>query len=474
MSKEKQKSIIFVVCAILVAALVIGLNVYTRMGDNGNLLRAKTAAESENFEVSGTMMTYFYHSNYSSYVSILSYLGVDTSVSLKAQSCSYIENGTWFDYFVSVTESYVTELLAICEAAKAAGYSLADVNQADIDASIDSLKATAEAYGYSVDNYLKISMGAGVNEKDVRACLELTALASLYSNKFTEGLTYTAEEKEKYYTQHSADFNGVDYLFYTVNASDFMTKDAAGNPIGDTTGASASAKAEAEKIAAASSADEFKTLVRDYITANTTVEDVDAAVAACEQTHVVAASIATVSDWAFSAKVGDTHMTGVDGDTTFTVYYLTGESYRDESVTRNVRHILLSNELYQDSAKAEEVFAEWEAAGFTDEKFAELVTAYSYDTGSLTTAGVYENVAHGEMTNHFNAWLFDDARKVNDRDIIESDYGWHIMEYLGEGEGTAWEAHAVNAMQSEDFEAMVAVNSTGITYNYEVIYEINA
>jgi len=476
MSKEKQKSIIFVVCAILVAALVIGLNVYTRMGDNGNLLRSKTAAESENFEVSGTMMTYFYHSNYSSYASILSYLGVDTSASLKTQPCSYIENGTWFDYFVSVTENYVTDLLAICEAAHAAGYSVADVDQTNINASIDALKATAESYGYSVDNYLKMSMGAGVNEKDVRACLELTALASLYTDKFTEGLTYTAEEKEEYYSKHSADFDGVDYIAYTVNASDFMTKDAAGNPIGDTTGASASAKAEAEKIAAASSADEFKTLIREYITANTTTapENVDAAVEACEQTHVVAANIASVSEWAFSAKVGDTHMTGVEGDTTFTVYYLTGESYRDESATRNVRHILLSNEVYTDSAKAEEVFAEWEAAGFTDEKFAELVTAYSYDGGSLETAGVYENVAHGEMTNHFNAWLFDSARKTGDRDIVESDYGWHIMEYLGEGDGTAWEAHAAKAMQSEDFEAMVAVNSTGISFNYDVISEINA
>lgn len=474
MNKEKQKSLIITVCVILVAALVIGLNVYTQMGDNGSFLRTKTAAKSTNFEVDGAMMTYFYHSNYTSYASVLSYLGVDTTMSLKAQPCSYVENGTWFDYFVSLTKSYVSELLGICEAAKTAGYSLADVDQAEIDASMDALKATAESYGYTVSNYLKVTMGAGVNEKDVRKCLELTALATLYSNKFTEGLSYTDAEIEEYYNEHSADFNGVDLISYTVNASDFMTKDTNGNPVGDTSSASASAKAEAEKLAAAASADEFKSLIKAYITANTTTEDVDAAVNACVKTHVLAADIAAAADWAFSASAGDIYMTGVDGDTSYTVYCLTKPSYRDETVNRNVRHILLSNELYADSAKAEEVYAEWEAAGYSDEKFAELVTAYSYDTGSVNNAGVYENVAHGEMTNVFNAWLFDSSRKVGDHDLIETDFGWHIISYLGEGEGTAWSAQAEKNMTNEDFEDMIALHGAGVGFFDEVIYEINA
>lgn len=476
MGKQKMKSLLIALCVILVAALVIGLNVYNALGDNGTLLRNKTAAESENFEVNGTMMAYFYNSNYSSYASYLSYLGVDTSTSLKAQSCAYVENGTWFDYFVSVTKEYVNELLAICEAAHTAGLTVADVDQTEIDATIDSLKTMADAYGYSINQYLTISMGVGMNEKDVRDCLELTALATLYSNKFTEELSYTAEETEAYYAEHTADFDGVDYLAFTVNAADFMAKDTNGNPVGDTTTSSASAKEAAEKIATATSEDAFKSLVREYLTANTDSDEetVDASVEACFHRHVLAASISAVSDWAFSASAGDIHMTGVDGDTSFTVYYLTKPSYRDETVNRNVRHILFSDDIYTDATKAEEVFAEWEAAGYTDEKFAELVTAYSADEGSLSTNGVYENVAQGEMTNTFNAWLFDADRKAGDKGIVESDYGWHIMEYLGEGEGTAWAANAEKVMTNEDFEAMIADNSTGITFNDAVINEINA
>lgn len=476
MGKQKTKSLLIALCVILVAALVIGLNVYNTLGTNGTLLRSKTAAESENFEVSGTMMAYFYSSNYSTYASYLSYLGVDPNVSLKAQPCSYVENGTWFDYFVAIAKEYVTELLAICEAANAAGLTIADVDQTEIDATVDAMKTMAEAYGYSLNQYLTVSMGTGMNEQDIRDCLELTALATLYSNQFTDSLTYTADEKEAYYAEHTADFEGVDYLVFTVNAFDYMETDVNGNPVGDTTTASASAKEAAEKIAAASSEDEFKSLVREYLTANTDSDEaaVEEKVEACYQRHVLAASISAVSDWAFSASAGDTHMTGVEGDTSFGVYYLVKPSYRDETANRNVRHILFSNEQYTDSAKAEEVLAEWEAAGYTDEKFAELVTAYSYDEGSLATNGVYENVAQGEMTNHFNAWLFDASRKTGDRGIVESDYGWHIMEYLGEGEGTAWEANAERIMSNADFEAMIADNSTSITFNDKVINEINA
>lgn len=478
MGKQKTKSILIALCVILVAALVIGLNVYNTLGTNGTLLRSKTAAESENFEVSGTMMAYFFNSNYTTYSSVLSYLGVDSSTSLKAQPCSYVNDGkgTWFDYFVEITKTYVTELLAICEAANAAGMTVADVDQTEIDATIGIMKETAESYGYSIDQYLTLSTGTGMNEKDIRKCLELTALASMYSAKYMEELSYTAEEKEEYYAANSASFDGVDYLSYTVNAADFMEKDASGNPVGDTTTSSASAKEAADKIAGASSADDFKSLVREYMTANTSSDEaaIDAAVEACYHRHALASSITAVSEWAFSAKAGDTHITGVDGDTSYTVYYLVTPSYRDESQNRNVRHILFTAERYNSSEKAEEVLAEWEASGYTDEKFAELVAEYSFDEGSLATNGVYENVAQGEMTNTFNAWLFDASRKEGDKDIVKSDYGWHIMEYLGLGEGTAWEANAENYLSNEDYQAMIALNSGSIKFNDAAINEINA
>lgn len=477
-NNSKQKNLIITVCVILAAVLVIGLSVYTTLKDNGTLLRGKTAAESENFEISGTMMAYFYASNYQNYYSYLSYLGADPTVSLKSQPCSYLENGTWFDYFVNVTKSYTDELLALCEGAKAAGVELTAEDLADIDTTISQLEETAKAYGYSTDAYVSMAFGSGVKEKDVRACLELTALATKYSAEYNAGLSYTLDEKEAYYGEHTSDFEGVDYYAFTVNAGDFMAKDTEGNPVGDTTEASATAKAEAEKLAAAGSADEFKSLIADYITANHDHDHdaatVDAEVESCFNYHKEAAAISSISEWAFSAKAGDTHMTGAEGDTTFNVYYLTKAAYRDETPTRNVRHILFTTDTYADNTKANEVYAEWEAAGFTEEKFLELAAQYNEDTGSQANGGLYENVAVGDMVNSFNNWLFYTAKNVGDHSIVESEYGWHIMYYAGEGEGAAWETQVTSALKTNDYNEMLTANKASVTYNDKVIGEINA
>lgn len=477
-ANNKRKNLIIGICVVLAAVLVIGLSVYTTLGDNGTLLRAKTAAESENYEINGTMMAYFYASNYQNYYNYLSYLGVDTSVSLKAQACSYLENGTWFDYFVSVTKSYTNELLALCEGAKAAGITLDDADYAEIDATLEQLELSAKSMGYTADAYVTMAFGTGVKLKDVRACMEMTALATKFSTEFNAGLSYTAEEKEAYYNEHTADFEGVDYYAFTVSAGDFMSKDTSGNPVGDTTEASATAKAEAEKFAAAGSEDEFKSLIADYIAATHDHDHdeatIDAEVESCFYYHKKAASIASISDWAFSAKAGDTNMVSTDGDTSFTVYYLTKEAYRDETPTRNVRHILFTTDTYADDTKVNEVYAEWEAAGFTEEKFLELAAQYNEDTGSQATGGLYENVAVGDMVNTFNNWLFYTAENTGDHGIVESEYGWHIMYYAGAGEGAAWETQVTSALKNADYSEMLTANQASITYNDKVIAGINA
>ena len=472
-AQDKKKSILITVCVILAAVLVIGLTVYTRLSDSGALLRSKTAASSDNFDVSGTMMAYFYNNTYQTYAQYLSYLGADTSVSLKQQQSAF-GGGTWFDYFVETTKESVTEMLGLCEGAKAAGVTLDDEDRAEIDASLEQLEETAKSYGYSVNQFLAASTGTGMNLKDVRKCLELTALASKYRTQFTDGLTYTDEQMETFCSENPDSFNGVDYYSYTVSATDFMEKDPNGNPVGETASASAAAEEAANRLAAASSGDEFRSLVKEYVTEHIGADSADTAAENCFTYHALASQIPSVSEWAFDAKAGDTKVVGESGDTSFTVYYLDKPSYRDETKTRHVRHILFTNETYEDDFQAQDVYAQWEAAGFTEEKIAELAAQYSEDAGSAENGGLYEDVARGETVNAFNAWLFDGSRKPGDHGRIESEYGWHIMYYVGEGDQSAWKMNAMAGLKSEDYSAMVEANSANVTYNDKVIDGINA
>ncbi len=472
---NKMKKVITWVCVILAAVLVVGLTVYTQLYDKGVILRSKTAAESDNYKVSGTMMAYFYNSNYQQYAQYLSMLGVDTTQSLKTQECPYATGGTWFDYFTSMTEDYVTHMLALCEGAKEAGVELDDEDKASIDETLETLKSSAESAGYTINQYLTALTGAGVNLKDVGKCLELSALASKYSTKFQDELTYTDEELEAYAEENPDEFNGVDYYVYTVNSSDFMEEDSDGNPVGDTSTASASAYEAAQKIAEADGVDSYISAVREYMTDTLAMEeaDVDEAVESAFNRHALSSYIASVSDWAFSASEGDIYMSGEEGDSSFAIYCLAKSSYRDETQNRNVRHILFSTDNNDDDTAAQKIYAEWAESGYSEDKFIELANANSDDTGSNTNGGLYENVTYGSMTTEFNDWLFDESRQPGDHDIVETYYGWHIMYYVGEGEGNAWQSTAESSLKSNDFSEMVEAHETSVKCDTGVLSDLN-
>ncbi len=475
-----NKNIIITICVIVVAALIIGLAVYNKVDESGILLRAQTAAKSENFEVNGVMMSYFFNSAVSQYSSYFSVLGVDTTKSLKGQAFS--ADQSWFDYFAESTKQTVGELLSLCEYAKANGIELTDEAKTSVDDTIKTIETNAALSGYSLEQYLLLAFGSGMKVKDVRACLELSALAELAYDAYIESLDYTDEELQAYYEANKEEFDGIDYLAYTIPASTFTVYGEDGEATSETADDIAAAKAEAEKFAAATSVDEFKSLIVAHLNeyhadheGHSELENDQTADEAYVR-HAVADSLTDeeLSTWAFAAAVGDTRIEPNEDGDEFTVYFIAKTAYRDEEQNRDVRHILFSSSTYEDSTKADEIFAELEAADFSDEKWNEFFEEYNEDPGSEDTMGVYEEVAIGQRTNTFNAWLFDEDRKVGDRAVVETTNGWHIMEYLGLGEKLAWQTNANESKQSDDYTAMIEEQEKSITFSDKVIYDINA
>lgn len=493
--KEKRQGVILLVCVILVALLMIGVITYSKISDSGYFLRRSVAAETENYTVDGAMLTYFFYNNYQQYASLASYLGIDTSQSLKAQAASF-GTGTWFDYFMTMTRNSVNEILAVCEAAKAAGVSLDDDDQSSIDATIDTLRETAKSHGYTISQYFVTTLGANLKEKDVRNCLELTTLASKYATQFTDSLTYTEEQCETYYSENKDSFDGVDFLTYTLSPEDFASEegeeggdDTEGTETDETSGEETETDANtaamqdyADRLAAASGTDEFSDIVKEY-RMEVLGEDEETAQTYCDGsltvTHALKtdASVTNVADWAFSASAGDTTSSTDEESGDISVYFLTKAPYRDETTTRNVRHILLNVNSYDSEeacqTAAEAVYAEWESAGFTLDKFLELNEQYNEDS-SVTNGGLYENVAPGDMVTEFNDWLFDEARVPGDHGLISTSYGWHLMYYEGESDETVWQADAENALSSADYDALVEQYGAGTTFYDDVLNSIRA
>jgi len=111
------------------------------------------------------------------------------------------------------------------------------------------------------------------------------------------------------------------------------------------------------------------------------------------------------------------------------------ESNRDEYNKVVVKHILISNKdsatgqtlpddkIVEKKKLAEEILEKAKSG----EDFEGLVKEYSEDKGSIDKGGEY-TFGKGEMVPEFENWSF--SAKEGDMDIVESNYGFHIMKFI--------------------------------------------
>lgn len=122
----------------------------------------------------------------------------------------------------------------------------------------------------------------------------------------------------------------------------------------------------------------------------------------------------------------------------------------DGGLISDVRHILIGidggttdedgNTVYTEEekaaayAEAEALLAQWKAGEATEESFAALAVEYSEDGGVTENEGLYTGIYPGAgYVENFLSWSIDMSRQSGDTDIVESDYGYHIM-YFVDGE----------------------------------------
>ena len=245
-------TIIFVVIAAVLLTCVASL-----VSSTGLVMRVSNAVVSENYKVTGNMMTYFYMltynnfaSNYSSYLDYFSLEGYypedhrlipigGTEENPNTYDTMFLGNydGTWFDYFMAQTISDVKTMLIYCEEADVIGgleltKEEKQTIEASIDAAITEYRIQNIAYGgsgeMSESACLTAMYGNGVKRSDIRKAMEISTLASKCSEYIYDKIesAVTDEKINKEYNDNNKDFDGVDYFFYrfSVNYTD-ITKD---------------------------------------------------------------------------------------------------------------------------------------------------------------------------------------------------------------------------------------------------------
>ena len=135
----------------------------------------------------------------------------------------------------------------------------------------------------------------------------------------------------------------------------------------------------------------------------------------------------------------------------------------------DVRHLLVKFEggktdsntgkvTYTDAEKkkakdeAEKLLKEWKDGEATEDSFAALANKHS-DDGDGTTGGLYEDIYRGKMVTNFENWCFDEARKAGDTDIVETEYGYHIMYFVSGSEQNYRDYMITNDKLTEEVNA---------------------
>ena len=463
--KANLSNTLIIVSVILLFAVAIGLFGYKTVITSGIIDRCTTVVSSENFSVTNSMMTYYFNSVYQNfagqYGSSLSSFGLDTSKDLKSQT-SIDGQTSWYDYFMSQTESQVQQYLILAEAAKANGVELDEHDMEEIDALLKDYKDGAKQYGYDTNSYIKLIFGTAVKLSDMKDALVLAQLASKYSEELGESYEFTADDYAAHYEENPDDYLKVDYIKYAFTAE----KDDAGK-VDETS--NAEMKAKATELAAITTEESFRTYITNILTEEAKAELAEGEEVNAEEIQNKVDSYKTIGalkssltgeelqEWAFSAAAYETYTDASETTGTYTVYMLLTPEYKDTYVTKNGAYLFLSDTTYPSSdsenagagssAKADEIVAEWEAAGKSEEAFLEMVEKYSEAGHAHLEENLTKDVSFADGLYAEDA-VTGGVKKV----YSESDGGTYLVYLAGDGV-TAWEAAADTTLRNEAYSA---------------------
>lgn len=514
--------ILIAIVALLALSLVLVL-----FADSGIKERNTVVLSSENYEVTGTMMSYYQNASlnnmYAYYINYLYNMLGDISYAY-SYAQQMMSQYTLEDFFDTALTS-AKESLVLCEAAKAAGVTLDAEDYASIDEAIKSID------GKYAENF-----GSGVKEKDVRKALELQALANKYYDIYekeekdsitdSEISTYIENNKENFYAVTALKFAfslaADDYLddelafedakaladAYVAKLEEATTKEAFQSVIVEYIverdfDSTVSAKVNEELLPDADLLNTYKTnilssLISVLVSGNEkpdvmykdgTQEKAMATVAdtlesACAtalaslettQNYVKESEDETVN-WLLNSETALNATKSVDSsnDTAYTrtVYMLTEGLHLVDGKTVSVGHILIDAakssateaQLATAKAKAEELLATYLAGDKTKDAFETLAKANTADSGVF-----FDDVAEGDMVEEFNDWIFSEERgEIGETGIVQTDYGYHVMYWNGYGDNTSV-LNAKNGIVNDRYTAFLEEGTKALTLNEKYI-----
>ena len=435
---------------------------------------SQIAITTDNFSVDLATVSFFFNGVYSTdksqYGSYMALMGLDTTKPLKDQKYG---EGTWFDFYLDSALKQLEATLLFCEYALSMGLELTAEEKKNLDDYMDQLETQALTNNTTTNKLISDYYGPLVTTEVFKKCLELETLGTKGYDYYMDSLSYPAERYEEYYSENKNMFDYVDFYKYAIAFE--VPEDATEE---EEAAIMADAKAKAEKICAAESAEDLKTRLGDYIRSLYTGENElsESAVAARVESYLGNGTVSDLINAGFAEDCDFAPGSSViiEGDNTYTFIYTVSSPARSTKLVADMRYILLSNENYEDEdaarEKANEINDKFLAGDKTAESFTALVKEYSDEEYNKEEGALIEGLEEDTLDDaEIAEWLFDRSRAHGDTAVVKTSAG--IMVVFFEKFGSEkWEQQVGLFLKSDDY--YVKLDELRDTIEYTVIDDV--
>ena len=374
------------------------------------------------------------------------------------------------------------------------GLKLTKADEAFIDKQIEDLRDEAKSAGsnssssnsenkvtYSLNAYLRKVYGGSINERFLRKQLKIQVLAQKYLTERTNEIAkdYDQKDIDAEYKKDTTAYDFATFRAYTFKTTELTKED---KETDDALKArQAKANAEVKK-----NANDFYNAVTNDATFTAKAKELNKDTAdynvdkETKYSMLKSTAQSTFSEdaakWLFdsSTKVGSKKLFSDEENGKYIVVLALSKPHQEQTVT--ARHILFQTkdqssgndlseeEIAKKKTQAEDVLKKFNEGDKTEDSFAALANEYNEDTGSSSNGGLYEHIYPGQMVTEFNDWVFDANRKAGDVELVETDYGYHIIYFVAKDGKDYYDSAIRSSKATEDIETETKALQEGKDY----------
>lgn len=454
-----KKTFWHVLIALLIIVAIVGFIIYSKSGIKNTF---DSPLSINNHAVASDEFSFMYH-----------YILIENGVDVFASDAQEMLNSpsedpnysTNRDYFLDITAKELQTTQLLYDDATKNGYRIEEKHYSKARAYIDWLNTKSSELNVSLDTYIKGIFGSQVDEQCVIDTLAKKYFTEDYASdaKLVE-LQATSEQAAEAY---EANRNAYDLVSYKLLRITYEQREDA---------FISTANLHANQIIEAMGNDQsmFELVASEYFSGDAKEQLLEPDATLIKDARYADITHEEFRNWLFDTErmPGDTVIfPDEDG---FPIILCFVSRTKQLTPLRNVKIIEVTTR--EADENGENAFSLGDAQSLsqsiydycTDET--KLQSVENYFTDEVLDGTIYITASvdtyPGKFSDNLNSWIFNDARKPGDKQIIESDNGFYVVYFISESTKPEWYDRVNSFIRMNNYQAFLNEVTTDYSYKF--------